>query len=557
MLPAAETAAPAQIYPTSESLTLTAFMQRVVERNRAIQARLAAYYVARSLHRAEGGLYEPALLITGDWIDRQRPNTIELERSLRSGGEFIERNKDYTGGVEVRLPTGGRLRASAGGNILRNNVQREVIVDLDAEYETSTEVVLEQPLLKGAGRAATLAPRRLAARSAEMAYQDYRRHLMQTVAQAEISYWELHLAQEQYRLSRESVAIARSLLEGNQAKFAAGRGAAIDVLEAQAGLAQRDARESAARQRMIEAINRLAGYFDGRAGAEGVQFTAADGPRIQVPAMAYGAATSAALVMSPDVLRARRVAEQEKIRVAAARNQRLPDLSMRGRFGTAGLGYDWNTAWKDVSKVNFPQWELVLQVRIPLLGGIRERNELLATRQRLRQAELNIRDVEGQVRSEMDAAIRRVESSEVTVRSSRSAVSFRETLLKDRLTGREAGRVDTRLVLESEDDLVLARLQLLDSEVEYERALLELQVLQGNLLQNRDLDLPLDKLEVSAREWMQKPDAPLDFLHYTEPSLQVLPAVNPLQEVDSSVEPLELEPLWPLGLFKSAKKPAP
>ena len=117
--------------------------------------------------------------------------------------------------------------------------------------------------------------------------------------------------------------------------------------------------------------------------------------------------------------------------------------------------------------------------------------------------------------------------------------------------------MDTRLVLESEDDLVLARLQLLDSEVEYERALLELQVLQGNLLQNRNLDLPLDKLEVSAREWMQKPGAPLDFLHYAESSLQVLPAVNPLPEVDSSVEPLELEPLWPFGLFKSAKNPAP
>lgn len=507
--------APTALYPRTEELSLSSYIQRVLDRNPAIKARVAAFHSSRSLHRAEAGTFEPALVGTTEFVDRQRPNTIEIERSLRSGGVFVERNKVYVAGVEVRHPLGGRVRVGGSMRRLRNNIQREVIVDLEAEYEESVDVLIEQPLFKNFGPGVTYAPRRLAARNAEVAFQEYRREVMQTIAQAEVAYWELALAQEQYRLSTESVRSAHSLLTDARARFDSGRGAELDVLEAQAGLASRTARQSTARQRLVEAVNRLAAFFGGEPQAEGVQFFATEKPRVRPYDAPYEEGSASAFAMSPDLLRGRGEIEQEKIRVMVARNQSLPLVNLRATFASAGLGFNWTSAYDDVRKGEFPQWTLGVELRIPIGTGIRERNELLAARQRLRQAEFMVQNLEGQVRTELDAAIRRLESSATAARSNQTAVAFRERLWRDRSSAAQAGRMDTRSVLEAEEELVVARLQALDSEVEYERALLELQMLQGRLLANRGVDLSMADFEDETRAWARQIGAPYSFLRYT------------------------------------------
>jgi outer membrane protein len=535
-----------------EPLTRADFLQRVVESNRAIQSRVAAFHAARSLYKAEGSQYEPTLVTSTEWVDRQRPNTIELERSLRSGGEFIERNWSYNAGIETRTPTGGKVRVGGQMRELRNNVQRTVIAELEAEYETSAGVVVEQPLLKNAGFGMASAARRLAARNAEVTYQDFRRQLMLTIAQAEISYWELFLAQEAVELSNESVKTAESLLSDNRSRFESGRGARIDVLEAEAGFALRRSRQSVAQQRWVEAMNRFAAFFAAPSFAQGKHFKAIEAPELQTIAMEYQERASTALAMSPDVLRAHRQLEQEKIRLGVARNQRLPQVDLRGSFGSAGLGYNWSSAWRDSERVNFPQWAVALEMRVPLLTGVRERNEVKAAQHRVLQAELNADDAEIQVRTNLEAAVRRVESSALTARSNAEAVAFRRTLLSDRLTAREAGRRDTRSVLEVEDELVSTRLEQLDSNVEHQRAVLELQVLDGSLLQNRSLEISISELESATREWARQQGGALGFFKHKERETKdSLP--TPSASADGRLEP-DRQSWW--SFRKSAKEAA-
>ena len=519
-----------------ERIGRAAFLQRVVESNRTVQSRLAAFHSARSLYKGERAMYEPAFVGSTEWVDRQRPNTIELERSLRSGGEFIERNWNYNAGVETRTPTGGRVRFGGQMRELRNNVQRTVIVDLEAEYETSIGVVVEQPLLKNAGFGMTSAARRLAARNAEVNYQDFRRQLMLTLAQAEISYWELFLAQEAVALSAESMQTADTLLGDNRSRFESGRGARLDVLEAEAGLALRRSRQSVAQQRQVEAMNRFAAFFAGAPFEHGLQYVVTDAPQPRTIGRDYQGGAATALAMSPDVLKSHRQVEQERIRLAVARNQRLPQVDLRGSFGSAGLGYNWSSAWRDSEKGAFPQWAVAVEMRVPLLTGIRERNEVKAARHRLHQAELTAEEMEIQVRTSLDAAMRRVESTAYTARSNAEAEAFRRTLLSDRLTAREAGRTDTRAVLEVEDELVAARLEHLDSEVEHQRAVLELQVLQGNLLQNRGIEISFAGLESATRDWAREHGGALKFLKYVEPVGPEIGSAAALESADGRAE---------------------
>lgn len=518
-----------------EPVTLEQYMQRVVENNESVQARLLAFHASRSQRRAEGGAFEPSLVTGGEFVDRQRANTIEIERSLRSGGEFKERNQNYSTAIEMQTPLGTRLRVGATAGKLINNIQRTVIVDLEAEYETSLGLTIEQPLLRGAGHNVALAALRLSARGSEISYQEYRRQLMNVIAEAELAYWQLYYGQQEVRLLGESVALAQTLVRDQGANFEAGRGSRLDVLEAEAGLAMRRSRESLSSQRKVEAHNRLKAYL-GSSGA-GATMAASEAPVLRRVEVAAEEGSRTAFAMNPDLLRAQAQVGQEAIRTAFARNQRLPQLDLKSSLGATGLGYDWTSAWRDVEKYNYPAWTVGLEMRIPLFGGVRGRNEYRAANLRRLQAERIASDVSTQLRTGLDSALKRIEAAFTAAQSYQTVVEFRSNLLQTRLQGRDVGRLDSRSVLEAEQELFAARVDQLQSEIEYQRALLELQVVSGTLLQSRGMEIGFTTLEQRTNAWIKSPGAPLDSLDYRIPVITRWPMV-PAEAFEGEPDPV-------------------
>jgi outer membrane protein TolC len=506
--------APASPAANREELSLAAYMQRVVEHNESVQARLLAFQASRSQRRAENGTFEPAFVTSGEYVDRKRPNTVELERSLRSGGLFKERNENYSSSLEMQTALGTRLRLGATGRQLINNIQRTVFIDLDAEYETSVGLVLEQPLLKGAGPNAMLASLRIAARGSEIAFQEYRRSLMTVVAESELAYWQLYYAQQEVRLAAESVGLAQTLVRDSTAGMDAGRGSKLDVLEAEAGLAMRRSRESLSRQRLLEAQNRVTAYFGGAVRGNGGEVLAAEAPELRKVELLALEGSQTAQAMNPDLLRAQAQVGQEMVRAGYAKNQRLPQLDLKSSFAATGLGFDWTSSWRDVEKRNFPAWTVGLEFRIPITGGMRGRNEYRAAQLRLLQAQRIASDVTTQVRSGLDSAMKRVEATHTAAQSYQAVVEFRTNLLQTRLQGKEVGRLDSRSVLEAEQELFAARLEQLQSAIEYQRALLELQIISGSLLQGRGLEIGFAELEERTNSWIKDPKAKLPTLQY-------------------------------------------
>lgn len=514
--------------PGVAELSLPDYMQRVVEHNETVQARLLAFHAARSQRLAENGVFEPALVTTGSYVDRDRPNTIELERSLRSGGVFLERNENYGTALEMQTPLGTRMRVGATAGELRNNIQRTVILDLDAEYEAQVGVTLEQPLLKGRGRAATLAALRVAARGSEIAYQEYRRQLMAVVADAELAYWQLYYAQAEEKLAGESVVLAQTLVRDTQTGLEAGRGSRLDVLEAEAGLALRRSRHSMAQQRRVEAANRLAIFVGGQAAPAGTGFRAGQTPGLRNVEIVRSEGARVAEAMNPEFLRAQAQVAQEMVRAGYAKNQRLPQLDLKSSFGASGLGYDWRSAWRDVEQRNFEAWTVGVELRVPILGNVRGRNEQRAAELRVRQTQRLAADVGAQLRAGMDSVTKRVETAFTAAQNYTAVVEFRTNLLQTRLEGRDVGRLDSRSVLEAEQELFAARLDRLQSAIEYERALLDLQVLSGTLLQNRGIELDFTDLELRTTEWAKGAAGAVAALRYQPATFTRWPAAPAL-----------------------------
>ena len=245
--------------------------------------------------------------------------------------------------------------------------------------------------------------------------------------------------------------------------------------------------------------------------------------------LSFDSGIRTAMAMNPDLLRAQIRKEQEMIRIGYAKNQRLPELNLTAGFTSSGLGFDWTTSAEDVREIGFPAWTVGLVFRVPIWGDVRGRNELAAAKIRLRQAERIEGNLKTQLRVGRDTSEQRVISNYTTARSLERVVEFRSNLLETRMQSRDIGRMDTRSVLEAEQELFGARLEQLRSEIQYQRALLELQMISGSLLQLRNLEMSFDELEYSTRRWLAEDGPDTIGLEYRVADFNRLPAVDPME----------------------------
>jgi outer membrane protein TolC len=480
-------------------LTLREFLQAVIERNETLHTRLLEFEINQKRFRAERGVFEPELVLSYDREANERENTAEQRRS--SGvAVFDEKNHIYNAGLEALVPTGARLRLGYTLRDLRNNLQDPqpgaiVTNSPRGEFQTFAGISLTQPLLKNAWFSATLANLRLAALGSEVAYQEYRRQMMLTISTAEASYWNLYLTQEQARFLRDSVRFAEELLLDADERFKAGKGSELERLEARAGLALRHSKLTEAEQKYFETAAQLLTLMS-HAGLDSPPILeAVDPPAGPAQAPPFFDSGQTALEWNPDYLGQVARLKQENVRVAYAKNQRLPQLDLKASYGLNGLGPDPGASWEDIETRGFPSYAIGAELRLPLTGGIKGRNDLDAARLRKQQALAGLKETETQILNAIDTALRKLRGTASSATDYESVAAFNQSLLDTERARLEAGTVSSQRVLEVDAALFEARNSVVEARVLHERARLELELVQGTLLRSRNLDLPQQELE--------------------------------------------------------------
>jgi outer membrane protein len=489
-------------------LTLQEYRQRVVQRNESIQMRLLEFEANQRKLKAEQGIFEPELFGSYSHEANKRENTVLEQRSELGADIFDERNNIYMGGIEGLVPTGARIRLGYTLRDLRNNLQNEPSFfsrgATNGEFQTFFGASITQPLLKNAGFTATLAGVRIAAFGSDIAFQDYRRQMMLIISSAEAAYWNLYLAQEQVRFFQDSVKTAEKILEDTRSRLQAGRSAELEVLEAEAGMALRRSRLSEAEQKLYDAVNRAITFYSETVMSTNRLIRAAEQPKAAQPPPSMFEPWRAAFENNPDYLIQRGKVLAEYVRVGYARNQRLPELNLRGSYGLNGLGETPGASWDDIERQDFPSWAIGLELRVPLAGGIKSANELAAARLRRQEALVGLKEIETQLANGMDTAIQKMRSARANAQSYQTVIDFNQSLLNSALQRLEVGRVESRKVLDIEEDLFEARISQVEALVNCERAELELQMLEGSVLKRRDLERSQRELQARTAEFLRR-----------------------------------------------------
>ena len=479
-------------------LTLNEAIERVLIHNESLQVKLLEAEIARRQYKAEKGIFEPAVVGSFEHVENERENTAEQAAALASAffgnrpREFWEDNDLYNGGLEFLSPVGSRFRVGYNMRRLHNSVNDFLP---NSEYVTTVGVTVTQPLLKNFGTAATMARIRLAALNSDMAYQDYRRQLMLTVSRAEAAYWDLYFSQEQDRISQESVALAESIYKDNKSRLEVGKSSELEVLQAEAGVSLRRSRRSDAGQRLAEAANQLSTLFSGSTAVGETGVRAVEEPELQPVVLDYYESYKSAFEMNPDYLTRKHQAIAEQVRLAFTKNQLLPQLDLKGSYGLNGLGETPGESHDDLERAEYPAWSIGVELRIPITGGIKERNEYKAAQLSKKKSLVSLKEIEVQIGNALNTAILKVNNLRESVENHRSVIDFHQQLLETQLARLEVGVIDSRTVLETEEKLFEARMSALENLVLYQKALLELELVKGSTLAARDIDLTKAELQ--------------------------------------------------------------
>jgi outer membrane protein TolC len=490
-------------------LRLNELRRMVLEQNDQIQMRLQDAEVSERLHRAEKGIFEPQLVGGAEYFDTSRPNNRQQSAQLGFFARpfYLERNTLYNAGIEFLLGTGAKLRTGYMLRDLNNNIGAAETTPgelMGQQYESFAGLNLSQPLLKNAGWGATTAKIRLSAISSKIAFHEYRRQILLVLASAEAAYWDLHLAQEQVRIGTDSLATAQKILKDNQARLEVGKSSELEVMQAQAGLAARKAKLEQAQQTAFDYASRISSLYSRSIGGQNSLPRAVDVPELVDDPTSKVESYTQAFRKNPDYLIRAEQVKQENLRVAYLKNQRLPQLDLKASYGLNGLSSNVVQSMDDWATREYPAWSLGFEFRVPLGGGIKERNELEAGKLGKIRALSALKEAEVQVFNLVDTALRKIQLHRNSLTNARSVIGFHEKLLAAQLDRLAVGSVDSRMVLETEEKLSEARAAAVDSMVMERKARLELEAVRGTLLLARDAEVDLFELRKRTEEFLRK-----------------------------------------------------
>jgi len=379
---------------------------------------------------------------------------------------------------------------------------------------SSLGLTLTQPLLQGFGRGLNRRYIRIAKNNERISDLVFRQQLISTVSNIIRLYWDLVSLNEDVKVKRDSLTLAEKLLSDNKVHVEVGTMAPLEVIRAEAEVAQ--ARQSLSNSESLvleqELILKNALTRTGTADAQiaAVRIVPTDHIEVpeneQLPPLEDSVAT--ALRNRPDLAAGQVQIENTQIALKGSRNALLPSLnlvaSVQGN-GLAGLvntypipgvtftpridpnfvgGY--GTVLSQMFRGKYPDYGLALQLDVPLRNRT-ARADLARDQLLLRQSEVRLRELQNQARVQVEAALIAVRQARSSYQAAVQTRLLQEKALDDMRQQYEVGVARSYDVILNQRDLAQARSNEVVTQSDYITARTALDRATGMTLQNNNI----------------------------------------------------------------------
>jgi outer membrane protein TolC len=408
---------------------------------------------------------------------------------------------DYQGSLEQRLPTGATLSATLASYRSETNRSFQTI---NPRFGSTLSFEFAQPLLRGFGFKMARREIIVAGYNEEISGNMLRQALVDLVFGVEEAYWDLVYNRETLEVRQESLRLARDLLAKNEKELEVGVIPPIDTLSARAEVAGREADILQARAQVKNSQDTLRTLLNlkGEGGKPAPALVPSETPRTEAVPLDLEAAWAAAQARRPDLASAQVTVRSRALDLTYARNQTLPNLSLRASFWSPGVsgtqiiyqdddpltGVIVDTipggpslAFKDAFRLRYKNLFVGLTLDLPL-ESVASRARVAEARIASDQAALRRKEAEAQALLEVEIAVRAVETDHQRVRAYRLARELAEEKLAAEQKKLEAGLSTNYTVLQQQRDLALARMNETRARVDYSLSLARLERATGTSL---------------------------------------------------------------------------
>ena len=399
-------------------------------------------------------------------------------------------------GVRQRLPWGSGTWSISWDT--SRTTTNNPLTSFDPTLQSGFELAFSQPLLRDRKVDSARYQYAIARRNQGSSDLLFREAVVQTVAAVKQAYWTLKATRANVDVQQQSLDLARELARENKVRVDAGHIPPLDLVQAEAEVAQR--RENLIRARTLaddaeDALRRLIVNADDREFWK-VRLEPVDDLSAIATLPDIDAAVAAALDQRYDIARAGRDLENTQTTIEFLDNQRLPDVrletSYRGNglagtqflrgggfpgsiIGTRNRGF--GDALGQVFSDDYPTWSLGVTVSYPIGRSFEEAN-LARARVERRQATQRIASLRIEAAETVRRAGRQVSSTAERIAAARASASLAQERLDSEQRRFGVGLSTTFLVTQAQRDLLEAQVNLLQTSLDFESALVNFEAVQ-------------------------------------------------------------------------------
>ncbi|NIA14426.1 MAG: TolC family protein [Nitrospiraceae bacterium] len=447
----------------------------------------------------------------------------EFDPTLSGSFNYVRASQEASaeyrtfGGINSIDTYNTRWQIGVGGK-LHWGTAYEVSLDIDKtestynsfieEYSGGLTLTLSQPLLRGRSAKANLANIRIAKLSRQVSDLTVLQTVMTTISEVIKAYWDLVGARENLRVREESLANAERLLEITQKQLAIGTVAAIEVLQSKAGVAVRQSDLISARSSVSDAEDLLKQLLNLRDGDifSARQILPTDRPKvaefdleaIRLSDEELKDRIDMALETRPEMLIAKLEIDTSQIERDRAANDLLPKLDVTGSLYQGGREHYLSGVFDGIRERTDNSYSYGVQGSVPI-GNRAARGQYQRAKLNVRQSERKLERTKQEIMLKVRLALRGVYTSQILVESNGQARALQEANVTAEEKRLRLGVTTSYRVLQVQEDLTSAQTQEVSARVAYEKALVELRLAEGALLDSLGIEYVAPEPEPTVR----------------------------------------------------------
>ncbi len=465
-----------------------------LQNNLDVEVNRYAPYVSQMEKEGAWGAYDPLFDSDFGWRDNTPP----------AGAAIFDTEVeqfDGTAGISGLIPyVGARVGVEWTGNTQESPI---FFSQLNPQNDSGLSLTASVPLMQGLLWSQEWTQIKTTKLGYQTSLENFETQIMDTVQSIIGSYWDLVATKEQQRVAEKSLESNEALLDQTKTQYQVGVVSKVEVVQAEAGVANSEFNLIVAQNNYQNAQDALiAAVLGDRIRAETIlRFDPTDNPEYQaVDSVDVKRAVETAFAKRPEVTSAELGIEQTDVQLRFAKNARLPRLDLQASYRTYGYSGDCTPSqqqpvcpdignrFTDTFDPYFDSSDTSIRgvFTIPI-GNIRGRKEVVRARLENRRARSELTRLKQSIIVRVRSAARGLVASAKGVEAAeRRRLAAAEQLRAEKIR-LEHGESTPFDVLQRERDLVEAESQKITALQAFRNSQVELERQQGTILESRNI----------------------------------------------------------------------